>query len=46
MQPGGFVEDDYYLQNDMMYPSEGEDTYMSDEQINAFLAAGGQIEYL
>ena len=31
---------------DMRMVKEGGETYMSDEQINAFLAAGGQIEYL
>ena len=31
---------------EQMMIKEGGETYMSDEQINAFLAAGGQIEYL
>ena len=31
---------------DIRMVKEGGETYMSDEQINAFLAAGGEIEYL
>ena len=31
---------------DMRMVKEGGETYMSDKQINAFLAAGGEIEYL
>jgi hypothetical protein len=43
--------DDPYMeeapeQTEYQMVEEGGETYMSDEQINAFLAAGGQIEYL
>ena len=43
--------DDPYMEEapeetDYRMVEEGGETYMSDEQINAFLAAGGQIEYL
>jgi hypothetical protein len=44
-------EEDPYIEEapeetDYRMVAEGGETYMSDEQINAFLAAGGEIEYL
>jgi hypothetical protein len=44
-------EEDPYMEEapeetDYRMVAEGGETYMSDEQINAFLAAGGEIEYL
>jgi hypothetical protein len=45
-----YMEDTYMeeapQQVDYRMVKEGGETYMSDEQINAFLAAGGEIEYL
>jgi len=45
-----YTEDPYReeapQQVDYRMVKEGGETYMSDEQINAFLAAGGEIEYL